>query len=314
MIFKVFATLIALTNFVQYSCTSGSINNFQSIDRIKYSDIERSNTFGGVDYEYESTSREAYSLSFMTSEYELSEIYSTHDTNSPTNTAYYSYKYDIYALPTASDYYPSIARIAYFEYWVDTTYPTSENLYLAYRIGRYNTYITTDINFNLKLYYRIYLATSSQNPTSMKTIENVINFAIVDDWGTTHTIDLGSGFKYFNISNMVTRNWFTLSSISADEYNNNVNTEAIYNDGFTHGYDDGYNDGNTFGYNTGYTAGINATNNYTFINFFGAIADTPILYLRNLLGFQIFGVSAMNVLMSMITACLVLYLLRKVIF
>lgn len=85
-------------------------------------------------------------------------------------------------------------------------------------------------------------------------------------------------------------------------------------DGESRGYSDGLADGDSSGYIRGVHDGENAAHTYTFGNFFGTIADVPILYMRSMLGFDVFGVPALTILMSMITACLVLYLLRRVIF
>lgn len=91
-----------------------------------------------------------------------------------------------------------------------------------------------------------------------------------------------------------------------------------YFDGFDTGLDDGYIEGYTYGQaqgdHAGYIRGLSEQNPYTFGHFFGAIADVPILYIRQLLGFDFFGISALTILMSMITGVLVLFLLRRIVF
>lgn len=93
-----------------------------------------------------------------------------------------------------------------------------------------------------------------------------------------------------------------------------------YDDGHYYGYAEGYDDGQIVGqqegYDIGYTQGYNtglSTPTYNFKSLFGAIADTPILFIRNLLGFEIFGVEALSILMTMITGCLILFLFRKIV-
>lgn len=149
------------------------------------------------------------------------------------------------------------------------------------------------------------------------------------DFGFPLTYDAVNSNNYFFIT-------FFIYPVNENLYNaaNPTSVDSGYSDGYNngykYGYDNGYNDGfaegssenstssynigYSSGYNEGYTIGVNSTHQYTFGKFFGAIADVPILYIRNLLGFEIFGVQAITILMSMITACLVLYLLRKVIF
>lgn len=141
------------------------------------------------------------------------------------------------------------------------------------------------------------------------------------DYGFPLSYDAVNSNNYFFIT-------FFIYPVNENLYNSAQGGD--YYEGYDYGYDNGYNDGYangvnengtssynigySSGYNEGYRIGVNATNQYTFGKFFGAIADVPILYVRNLLGFEIFGVQAITILMSMITACLVLYLLRKVIF
>ena len=94
-----------------------------------------------------------------------------------------------------------------------------------------------------------------------------------------------------------------------DEGNN-----AGYYTGYTSGSTIGYNNGYSNGYNTGFGDGVNSAHNYTFGALFGAVADTPIMILRSLLNFDVFGVRAMSILMSMITGSIALFLIRRLIF
>ena len=87
-----------------------------------------------------------------------------------------------------------------------------------------------------------------------------------------------------------------------------------YNTGYTSGSTIGYNNGYSNGYNTGFGDGVNSAHNYTFGALFGAVADTPIMILRSLLNFDVFGVRAMSILMSMITGSIALFLIRRLIF
>ena len=100
--------------------------------------------------------------------------------------------------------------------------------------------------------------------------------------------------------------------------------EYAYNQGYNEGYQLGTEEGTSTGYQQGYGVGKQVGYDdaieeiaehggiYTFGNLFGAIADTPILYIRQLLGFDVFGVGAVNILMSMITAVIIIWILRKV--
>lgn len=73
---------------------------------------------------------------------------------------------------------------------------------------------------------------------------------------------------------------------------------------------DGYSVGFDAGYNQGYTAGI-ANSEYQFTDLFGAIADTPVLIVRNLFDFDLFGMNMLTVVLSLFTALILFYIIRK---
>lgn len=120
-----------------------------------------------------------------------------------------------------------------------------------------------------------------------------------------------------------------ISNIDFDDtdnaYANGFNTG--YDNGYDNGYQDGYNDGNTSGYDEGYNNGyqsgnVNGYNNgyntalsthsFSFTNLFASISDTPILMIRRLFGFELFGVSLISVFMSLFTALIVIHVIKKV--
>lgn len=86
----------------------------------------------------------------------------------------------------------------------------------------------------------------------------------------------------------------------------NKNTDsAIYQTGVTGGYNNGY----TNGYDNGFLDGSNA--GVTFFSLFGAIADTPLLMLRSLFNFDLFGANLLVVILSLVTGLMVFYVVRK---
>lgn len=91
--------------------------------------------------------------------------------------------------------------------------------------------------------------------------------------------------------------------ISSDEY------EQEIRDSYLQGFDQG----KYIGHEQGYAEALAEGNDYTFRSLFGAIADTPILFIRQLLGFEIFGVEAVTILMTMITGVIILFLVRKIV-
>lgn len=86
-----------------------------------------------------------------------------------------------------------------------------------------------------------------------------------------------------------------------------------YSRGYNEGYQVGYRDGNNVGYENGYRNGVNdtyATDN-SFFHLFGAIADTPILMLRSLFDFDLFGVNVLVAVLSLLTAIITAWVIRK---
>ena len=122
----------------------------------------------------------------------------------------------------------------------------------------------------------------------------------------------------------------SITFLGAD-YNPTELYNTGYQDGYTSGYTDGFNvgetEGNNTGYDTGYTEGFNtghtsgytegynvalSTHNFSFTNLFASIGDTPILMIRRLFGFEIFGVSLISAFMSLFTALIVIKIIKKV--
>ena len=84
-----------------------------------------------------------------------------------------------------------------------------------------------------------------------------------------------------------------------------------YNNGYNDGYNVGYTSGYDNGYNTGYNDGLNSNENFSFSNYLFSIADVPVMYLRSLFGFDLFGESLFAILLSLITLVIVLGLIRR---
>lgn len=61
-----------------------------------------------------------------------------------------------------------------------------------------------------------------------------------------------------------------------------------------------------------YNLGVSQANT-GFLNLFGAIADTPVIMIRNLFSFDLFGMSALTIFMSLLTGLIVIHFIRKVI-
>lgn len=109
--------------------------------------------------------------------------------------------------------------------------------------------------------------------------------------------------------------------------NGDATYESGYYNGYQQGYQEGYQNGNTDGTNSGYNNGYDdgwlngynsgydfalTTHDFSFSNLFYSIGDTPILMIRRLFGFELFGVSLISVFMSLFTALIVIHIIKKV--
>lgn len=98
-----------------------------------------------------------------------------------------------------------------------------------------------------------------------------------------------------------------------DGYSNgqSVGYDNGYDVGLDVGYDDGYSVGHDVGFSEGYNNAL-STHDFSFTNLFYAIGDTPILYLRRLFGFELFGMNVMSIFMSLFTFIIVIHIIKKV--
>lgn len=71
-----------------------------------------------------------------------------------------------------------------------------------------------------------------------------------------------------------------------------------------------YNQGQQAGYDKGYAAGISDGGNNPFLSLIAAVVDAPITAFTSLLNFDIFGFNLKNVILSILTAALVIACIR----
>lgn len=207
---------------------------------------------------------------------------------------------------------------------------------------------SSNLMFN-RMYVSVIFYLTSSTPTTISqdvfTAESpryyFDNTHISNDFDTMTFVNLNT------ISTMYIKGFRIGFSIGAvDEHIAEVFTTDLYKTGYQNGYAEGYNqgyhNGEDYGYETGYNdfkgseeytealdnayesgvdygdqqgyiRGLSEDNPYTFRALFGAIADTPILFIRQLLGFEVFGVEAIAILMTMVTGCLILFVFRRIV-
>lgn len=151
--------------------------------------------------------------------------------------------------------------------------------------------------------------------------------------GTTSEND-GSIYSYFNLSKCNDFYYggfiaydFTFINTAVADFNFSdidfyiFSENDSYNDGYVKGFEDGYSsgesvgkaDGYQSGYTKGYQDGIVITDYGSLGKLFGVVADTPVLFIKSLFNFDLFGMNVFVAIMSLLSGLIVLYIIKKVI-
>ena len=94
------------------------------------------------------------------------------------------------------------------------------------------------------------------------------------------------------------------------QYYENVGYDEGYDIGFVEGEGSGYQTGYNVGYGEGYNVGQSSSN--SFRNLLATIIDTPILYLRKMFDYELFGISVFQALATVISIIVALAVFRLV--
>lgn len=160
------------------------------------------------------------------------------------------------------------------------------------------------------------------------SIEGENNLQAVSDYYGTWQRKSNGGYTYTSETPDIRNNMFddirvgfnTVISISVNVTNESYNYyynegyQSGYADGSSAGYQTGYDTGYTEGYSTGKQAGIIEGQNQTNTSVYslaGAIIDTPIMFLRSLFDYELFGISIYVAILSMITLVIAIWVVRK---
>ena len=139
------------------------------------------------------------------------------------------------------------------------------------------------------------------------------NFLDNVDYTNVGALLLASGLT-FRVNKNINAYWAFRCCTS---FNNLSDTSTAYNDGYSSGYKDGLTDGENSGYqngyNEGYQSGITISNMGDLGTLFGLIADVPIMMLRSVFNFDLFGMNVFIAIMSLLSGLVVLYVIKKII-
>lgn len=87
----------------------------------------------------------------------------------------------------------------------------------------------------------------------------------------------------------------------------NTTNDANYNAG----YNQGYTIGSSEGYSKGYSAGLSVSQNSSFMGLFSSIADTPLRFIYGIFNFDLFGISCLVIVLSLLTGIIVFGVVKK---
>ena len=155
----------------------------------------------------------------------------------------------------------------------------------------FDNYLPSDINF-IGLYFK-------------PAYSNVLGQTTID-------VDLYYKSSIGDADNLLKENFITLNNLNhyLEDldcfYMCYTDISSQYNLGYENGKKDTYIDA----YNKGYQEGLAVAEN-DFFSLFTGIADTPFMIITSLLSFEIFGVNAFVVLFSILTICIIIWLIKK---
>lgn len=161
------------------------------------------------------------------------------------------------------------------------------------------------------------------------------NNLVANRWNRIVT---GENNEKFNISEIGATKYISIvTGTDGDYYDTGLNkgivfdistseNSVIYNNGYTDGYtignreghENGYTDGRDQGYKSGFAAGkiegLQISESGDWQHLMAAVVDTPFNALRSLFSFNILGLDMQVAFGSMLSLCVLLFLLKKVLF
>ena len=210
--------------------------------------------------------------------------------------------YVLTAPPTSYEVMGEMFDILSIEY--NITYYDTDNLYfLGDVVVKINDGISTLTFTN---YYGGYL------PSGIKYIGLYFEPAYSNGTETIMQVDLYYRSSVGDGDNLLRDDFITLNGLNhyLEDidcfFMNYTDIASQYNLGYENGKKDTYLDA----YNKGYEEGLAVAEN-DFFSLFTGIADTPFMIITSLLSFEIFGVNAFVVLFSILTICIIIWLIKK---
>lgn len=172
----------------------------------------------------------------------------------------------------------------------------------AYRLcGAADTWGTSTATFALDTNYQYYFKDNK-----------FVNGNLPFNYNSNQYVVLGGGLLIAFITNRVGYFQFRMATACVDF--NTLDYDYIYHQGYSAGEKSGYDKGEAEGYHNGYIDGQNAgmqISQTSFMSLFASIVDTPMRMLYSLFNFDLFGTSMLIIILSTLTAIVVIKILKK---
>lgn len=174
-------------------------------------------------------------------------------------------------------------------------YPTIINYYLTDKDNNVydGTYIVTPVYEN-------------ENQEDLLTYKISDNYPLNADGKEITTIGFvvsGEFLKYNGV--YIFQNGFEFQNGYQLGFTDGTTSEIVNN-----AYNEGYTEGNRVGYQQGLSNGLANSNDYTFFGLIGAVIDAPIQYISSLLNFNVLGFNMLTFFTSLLTVCLIVWLIK----
>lgn len=140
--------------------------------------------------------------------------------------------------------------------------------------------------------------------SSLEYVFNVLDYSLIASPSVSYT----TSFEYESSTDFFDFYFESLQFNCIDSAFLQSIVDSILPGGGSQEYQNGYK----VGYQLGYTAGQNSsTKDYGLTNLLFGIADTPILMMRSMFGFDIFGTPVLQVILSLFTFLIVLHIVKR---
>ena len=196
-----------------------------------------------------------------------------------------------------------------YGYFYDDIYNMADG---SYRCDQINTILIGDTNHS-SILYNGYTFNNFLEERVEQSFEFWNGVRVPHVTGLPTSLSLTS--YYFNLFELTLES----TDVYMDTFRMSVHLELIIDDsdntsyaqGFTQGYNDGKSDGLGIGWTQGYQQGLATASSSSFNSLFNSIADTPLRFIYGLFNFDLFGMSVLVIVLSLMTGIILFGVVKK---